>query len=208
MEGQKNESGNHDEKSGNQNEKSGNQAEKLEDNLSTSGKPTTESGNHSDKPQEDTNKRSSQPSADTKKKRIAPLSIRTDQSTKDLFQQLSNEYGGTHEEFLQKIIHNYQNPPQAPEPKIIEKPVEVIKEVEKGLPDLAVVVQLSEKEDKLMDFISNFRFKKGLGTRNAGDGIVRESKGDILRKSFFNKHRLRDIDGEFYTGLTQQHFKD
>jgi len=141
------------------------------------------------------------PKKTSKNPKKAALTIRGDEEIINAFKRLAG--GNTYFDFFQALIEKYQAP--TPPPEKIEIPKEV--EVEKPFPENSVLIGLTDKQMNLLEAISNKRFKRGLEVRQSGGKISRETKADILQKSFFNKNRLYNLDNEFFTGLEQKDLK-
>lgn len=81
-----------------------------------------------------------------------------------------------------------------PEPEVIEKTVEVEKEVEAAQPSNQVRFDLTDNELVLVQTISERRFAK-----RKADSI--QSPSEICKQLAFNNGTILNLSGEFYTGV-------
>lgn len=131
-----------------------------------------------------------------KSTKIETLSIRSDVADKNDFKTLVESYPDAKSAFT--YLMDLHRNPKTPETKIIEKPIFKNVEVEKKLDENQFIVTLEPKNMELYNLIRKARLEKAIKT---GEFSEMESHSDLFEKSFFNKSRLQNIDGEFYTGF-------
>jgi hypothetical protein len=153
-----------------------------------------------DTPSEKANEQNTPPNISknqsTKPKKAESLTIRADVDDKKDFKELCQSFP-TQLDAFKKLMDLHRNPVKA-ETKIIEKPIFKNVEVEKKLSENQFIVELSPKQMELFELIKQARFDRA---KKKGTATEMETNSELFIKSFFNKSRLQNIDGEFYTGF-------
>lgn len=139
------------------------------------------------------------------------ISGRCNDSVHTLFYKLREFKGLDPKEFMNWMVKaaastvSTENKPKTIEViKEVPKEVEVIKEVEKQLQGNQILLNLSDKQTEYLNLVQEARFIEAKKKTRAGEETpVKESKGMILKKSFFHRSRLLNLDSNFYTGVPQ-----
>jgi hypothetical protein len=87
-----------------------------------------------------------------------------------------------------------------------EKEVQTVTEtvtVEKELSENQLIIDFSPKEFRLLSLIQQYRFKDASRKAKPGELALMERKQEVIRKSFFHRSRLLNLDSNFLTGIPQ-----